>query len=263
MNILSLEGKAVLITGAGAGVGRAAAHHMAAHGAKGVVVNDFSAERANKVADEINATYGAGKALAIAADVTDFDAVMAMAEQGTAQFGALDVLVNNAGNAGADPTDVNFAPFWQQAPKNWQPWLGVNLMGVLNCTRALVPNMIKNERGSLITVISDAGRVGEAGLEVYSAAKAGAAGFMRAMARSLGRYNIRANNVAISAVATQATARLRRNEEAAKKALSKYVIRRFGEPEDIANMILFLASDASSWVTGQTYPVNGGFAFNQ
>lgn len=263
MNILSLEGKAALVTGAGAGVGRAAAHHLAAYGAEGVVVNDYALERAEKVANEINDTYGSGKALAVGADVTDFDAVMAMADKGRETFGSLDILVNNAGNAGADFTDLKFAPFWDQEPKNWQPWLAVNLNGVMNCTRAVVPEMIKAQSGSIVTVISDAGRVGEANLEVYSAAKAGAAGFMRAMARSLGRYNIRANSVAISATKTAATERLRQNEEAAKKALSKYVIRRFGEPEDIANMILFLASDAASWVTGQTYPVNGGFAFNQ
>ena len=120
--------------------------------------------------------------------------------------------------------------------------------------------MIERQGGRIITIISDAGRAGEAGLEVYSGAKAGAAGFTRAIARSLGRYQITANCVAIAATMTPAIeARLKANPEMAKKMMEKYVIRRPGQPTDVANMVLFLASDASAWITGQTYPVNGGF----
>jgi 3-oxoacyl-[acyl-carrier protein] reductase len=122
--------------------------------------------------------------------------------------------------------------------------------------------MIQRNSGRIITIISDAGRVGEAGLEVYSGAKAGAAGFTRAIARSLGRYHITANCVAIAATMTPAIeARLNANPDMKKKMMEKYVIRRPGQPTDVANMVLFLASDASPWITGQTYPVNGGFSF--
>ena len=100
-------------------------------------------------------------------------------------------------------------------------------------------------------------------MEAYSAAKAGTAGFTRSVARTVGKYTVRANCVAISGTRTPTTVGFMDNEDFAKKALSKYVIRRFGEPSDVANMILFLASDATSWVTGQTYPVNGGFDFAQ
>ena len=104
--------------------------------------------------------------------------------------------------------------------------------------------------------------MGEAGLEIYSAAKAGAAGLTRALARSLGRHNIRANTIAIAATNTPGiSARLAADPERAKQILERYVVRRFGEPTDVANMALFLASDASDWITGQTYPVNGGFSF--
>ena len=120
---------------------------------------------------------------------------------------------------------------------------------------------IGNKRGSIVTIISDAGRVGEPRLEVYSAAKAGAAGFSRALAKSAGRHSVRVNCVAISATRTPATSRAMDNPDFAKRALSNYVIRRFGEPSDVANMVLFLSSDAASWVTGQTYPVNGGYDF--
>ena len=121
--------------------------------------------------------------------------------------------------------------------------------------------MIAKSYGRIVTVISDAGRVGEPNLEIYSGAKAGAAGFMRAIARSLGRYSITANCVALGTTRTPATAAATGNEELARRILKSYTIRRFGEPEDAANMVLFLASDASGWITGQTIPVNGGYSF--
>jgi len=254
MNILDLKGQNALITGAGQGVGRQVALHFAAHNAGIVYVNDYSAERAHAVVAEI-ATAG-GRAEAVACDVSDFARMQAA-------LSPLDVplLVNNAGNAGADPSKVGRGDFWEQSPEQWTPWLGVNLHGVLNASRLVLPKMIEQRRGSIVTIISDAGRVGEPRLEVYSAAKAGAAGFCRALAKSAGRHGIRVNCVAISATRTPATARAMDNPEFAKRALSNYVIRRFGEPSDVANMVLFLSSDAASWVTGQTYPVNGGYAF--
>jgi 3-oxoacyl-[acyl-carrier protein] reductase len=116
--------------------------------------------------------------------------------------------------------------------------------------------------GRIITVISDASRWGDAGLEIYAGAKAGAAGFMRSCARSLGRYGITANSVAIALTATPAVERtLNGDPERLKRTLEKYIVRRPGRPDDIANMVQFLASDASSWITGQVYPVNGGFSF--
>lgn len=258
-DILDLKGHVGLVTGAGQGVGRQVALHFAAHGAGGVVVNDFRLERAESVAKEVEAL--GCRALPIAADVTDRDAVNEMVTRATAELGSLDVLVNNAGNMGADPRRVERKPFWDASSDSWDAFLGVNLFGVLNCTGAVIPGMIERARGGrLITVISDAGRVGEPGLEIYSAAKAGAAGFMRAVARSLGRHSITANCVAISTTRTPAMKMVTENEELSKRILKNYMIRRFGEADDVANMILFLASDASSWITGQTYPVNGGFS---
>jgi len=197
----------------------------------------------------------------VQSDVTDYVSVSEMFEKARGKFGVLEILVNNAGNAGADPRAVSRKPFWEQEPKDWQPFLGTNLFGVLNCTRCAVPGMIPRNYGKLVTVISDAGRVGEPNLEIYSGAKAGAAGFMRAMAKALGRYSITANCVALGATRTPAIAAATSNEEFAKRMLRSYTIRRFGEPEDAANMILFLSSDASSWMTGQTVPVNGGYSF--
>jgi NAD(P)-dependent dehydrogenase (short-subunit alcohol dehydrogenase family) len=260
-NILDLEGRIALVSGAGQGVGAATAHYLAAQGAK-VVVNDFVAERATDVAAQIN--DDGGTAIGVQGDVTDFASVTAMVTEVRDAFGPIDVLVNNAGNAGADPSALTGKPFWEKDPEEWAPFLDVNLYGVLHCCRAVLPGMIDAGRGGrIITVMSEAGRVGEAGLEAYSAAKAGAGGLTRALARSLGRFDITANNVAIGATRTPAIQKAIDNEDFAKRVLKSYIIRRFGEPSDVAAMITFLASNASGWITGQTYPVNGGFSVNQ
>lgn len=258
---LDLGGRVALVTGAGQNVGRQIALHLAAHGAGGVVVNDYFAERAERVAAEIQAA--GGRAIGMQADITKLDAVKAMVARARDEFGRdVEILVNNAGNAGAEPTQNARKPFWETDPADWNSYLGVNLYGTINCAAAVIPGMIERRYGKIVTIMSDAGRMGEARLEVYSAAKAGAGGLTRALARSLGRHNIRANNIAIAAMNTPGIkARLAANPERAKEMLERYVVRRFGEPTDVANMTLFLASDASDWITGQTYPVNGGFSF--
>lgn len=258
--ILGLQGRVCLITGAGQGIGRQVALHFAKSGADAIVVNDFHPDRAEAVAAEVVAM--GGRALAISADVTDRSAVAGMVAKANEAFGTIGVLVNNAGNMGAKPEDVEMAPFWSASSATWDAFLAVNLYGVLNCTSAVMPGMIEDKAGRIVTIVSDAGRVGEAGLEIYSAAKAGAAGFMRAVARSMGRYNITANSISIATTRTPGVADVTEDVERAKRMLSQYTIRRFGEPEDIANMALFLSSDAASWITGQTYPVNGGFSFS-
>jgi len=260
-DVLDLTGKVALITGAGRGVGKQIAKHFAEHNAAGIIVNDYFADRAEAVAKQINDT--GGNALAIQADVTNLNSMKAIAAQAKETFGTIDILVNNAGNAGADPDPDARKPFWETGPEAWNSFIGVNFYGVINASTAVIPDMIEKSAGKIITIISDAGRVGETGLEIYSGAKAGAAGFTRAIARTLGRHNIKANCIAIAATLTpDIQARLEADPERYKKIMSKYVIRRPGKPNDIANMALFLASDASDWITGQTYPVNGGFSFN-
>ncbi|HWD76972.1 MAG TPA: SDR family oxidoreductase [Solirubrobacteraceae bacterium] len=260
MNLLDLTGRTAIVTGAGQGVGRAIAEHLSAHGAR-VAVNDYVAGRAEAVAGAIRAA--GGTAIAVPGDVTELSAVMALADRAVGELGPVDVLVNNAGNAGAATSKVTQRPFWETDPAEWDAFIGVNLLGPLNCARAVLPAMVEAGRGGrLITIISDAGRVGEPGLEAYSAAKAGAAGLTRALARTLGRFEITANCIAIAATRTPATERWVADEEHVKKMLRNYVIRRIGEPDEIAAMATFLASSAAGWITGQTYPVNGGFSFN-
>jgi 3-oxoacyl-[acyl-carrier protein] reductase len=260
-DILDLGGRPALVTGAGQGVGRQIALHLAAHNAGGVVVNDYVLSRAEAVAAEI--TQAGGKAIPLQADVSNLDSVKAMVARAEKEFGKIGVLVNNAGNGGANPVPEMRKPFWETGPEVWNNYIGVNFYGVLNCVSAVVPGMIERKApGRIVTIISDASRWGDSGLEVYAGAKAGAAGFMRGVARTLGRYQITANNVAIAFTATPAVeARLKGDPEQLKRMMEKYVVRRPGQPNDVANMVLFLASDASSWITGQTYPVNGGFTF--
>jgi 3-oxoacyl-[acyl-carrier protein] reductase len=257
-DILDLDGRVALVTGAGQGVGRQIALHLAQHNSGGVAVNDYHLSRAEAVVEEIRAE--GGRAIAVQADVTDLAAVRAMAARIETELGPVGVLVNNAGNMGATPTAEVRKPFWETGPDIWNHAIGVNLYGVMNCAAAVIPGMIQRQApGRIITIISDAGRYGDANMEAYAAAKAGAAGFTRSVARTLGRHDITANAVAISATRTPATEAGYADVERMKRVFEKYIIRRPGEPTDIANMVLFLASNASSWISGQTYPVNGGF----
>jgi len=259
-DILDLSGRVALVTGAGQGVGRQIALHLGgAKGSGGVAVNDYVLDRAEAVAEEIRAA--GGKAIAVQADVSSQPSVQAMVDKASAELGPIGVLVNNAGNAGATPSPELGKPFWETGPEVWQSFIGVNFYGVINCTAAVIPGMIARKApGRIITIISDAGRWGDASMEIYAASKAGAAGFMRSVARTLGRHGITANSVAIALTATPAVRRtLEGDPERLKRQMEKYIILRPGQPEDIANMVLFLASDASPWITGQVYPVNGGF----
>jgi len=259
-DLLSLSGKVALVTGAGQGVGRQIALHLAAHDAAAVVVNDFYEERAAAIAAEVDELGARG--LPLQADVTDFEAVRAMVAAAEAEVGPIDILVNNAGNAGPANSIIDPTPFWETGPEDWAPWLGANFFGVLNATNAVVGGMVERGRGRIVTVVSDAGRVGEPNFVVYSGAKAGAAGFIRALAKAVGGAGVTANCVALSAMRTPATDAITADEDAVRRLLRGYVIRRLGEPDDAANMALFLASDAASWITGQTYPVNGGYTMS-
>lgn len=252
--------RVALVTGAGQGVGRQVALNLStAGGSDVVVVNDVRAEAAQAVVDEIEAA--GGTAVAAAFDVTDFAAVTAAFASIAESSGGVDVLVNNAGNSGTAGMTQDSAKFWESDPAEWQPWLSVNLFGVLNCTRAALPGMVDRQYGRIVTVISDAARVGEPDLVVYSGAKAGAAGFTRAVGRAVGRHGVTANCVALGATNTPTVNMLADLDEAtSRKLLTKYAIKRFGEPDDGAAAIAFLASEAAGWITTQTLPVNGGYS---
>ena len=248
-----LEGKRVLVTGAGQGVGEGIARSLAALGAE-VCVNDFVAERAEAVTSAIVDAGGAARPLPF--DVTDHTAVT----EAVGEVGGVDILVNNAGNAGTEGFGA-LDPFTATTPADWDKYFSVNLYGVMNCTHAVLPHMVEQEWGRVVTMISDAGRVGEAYMAAYAAAKAGAAGFGRAVAREVARHGVTVNNVSLGTMLTPLTAPVYDDPamaEQKKAILSSYLVRRPGEPADAAWDVAMLASPRSSWITGQTIPLNGG-----
>jgi len=255
---IDLEGKRALVTGAGQGVGRAVACALGEAGAT-VYVNDVVVSRVDEVVEDLRRRGGRSEGAPF--DVTDWSQVHA----GVDAIGGLDILVNNAGNAGTEGF-ADLRPFADSEPSEWDRYIRVNLYGVMNCTRAALPGMIARTGGRIVTIVSDAARYGDANVAPYAAAKAGAAGFCRSIAREVGRYGITVNCIALGTVRTPTTttdaARSPSDEERSNRLLKRYIIRRRGEPEDAAGLAVYLASPMASWVTGQTYPVNGGYTLS-
>jgi NAD(P)-dependent dehydrogenase (short-subunit alcohol dehydrogenase family) len=255
---IDLEGRRALVTGAGQSIGRAIALTLAAAGAT-VAVNDIVRAHAEAVVEEILAA--GGKADALPFDVTDY-AQVASAIEG---YGEVALLVNNAGNAGVKglvwPRD-----FVETSPDDWGRYFAVNLFGTMHCTHAALPGMINAGWGRIVTLVSDAGRNGDAKVAPYAAAKAGAAGFCRSIAREVGRHGITVNCVSLGSIETPAKIEARAARppapERERKMLEAYVVRRHGTPDDVAGLVTYLASPLASWITGQTYAVNGGYTFS-
>jgi 3-oxoacyl-[acyl-carrier protein] reductase len=248
-----LAGRRALVTGAGQGIGATIARRLAAAGCE-VLVNDFVPERADAVAADITATGGSARALPF--DVTDHAAATAA----LSGCEGVDILVNNAGNGGVD-TFGAIAPFVDTSPADWDPLIAVNLHGVMNCTHAVLPHMTAARWGRIITISSDAARTGGARYAAYSGAKAGAAGFCRAIAREVARFDITVNLVSLGTMRTPMTEPLWSEpeaEETRRSILSTYLVRRPGEADDAAWAVLMLASPHAAWITGQTIAVNGG-----
>lgn len=251
---LDLTGRRALVTGAGQGVGAAIVALLADAGAT-VAVNDLVAERAERHA----AVLAASGADAVAApfDVTDFEQLTECIDR----LGGVDILVNNAGNAGGD-TWTAMVPFAETSPADWQPFVAVNLFGVMHCVRAALPSMIDHGWGRIVTIISDASRVGEPKMAAYAAAKAGAAGLTRSVAKEVGRHGITANNISLGTMRTPLTEAswIDADQSDVASRLRGYAVRRPGLPEDVAGLVGYLVSPGASWITGQTIPLNGGYS---
>ncbi len=267
---LGLEGQVALVTGGGQGVGRQICIELAAEGAR-VVVNDLFAERAQAVAAEI--TAAGGQALAAPADITQGEQVEAMVDAASVHFDApVTVLVNNAGiiperreKGGRTP------PFLDMPVADWAKIVNLNVYGTMHCCRTVLPGMVARRHGRIVNIISEAGRIGEANMAVYSGAKAAIAGFGKALAREHGRHAITVNAIALGAVShagikdgplnVNATVD---NDPYLAKMLNVYPISkgvgRLSRPEDVSGLVAFLASDRALFVTGQTIGASGGFA---
>jgi len=251
-----IGGRTALVTGSGAGIGRAIAMHMARAGAE-VWINDLDLGRAESVVAEIE-TEG-GKAHAIVADVCDPEAIAAMARE----TGPIDILVNNAGSGlrafGED--GVRFVTFVETNVTDWEPIMRVNLTGVLHVTRVYLPDMIERKWGRILTIVSDAGRKGERRQVVYGAAKAAAMGFSRALATEVGRDGVTVNCISLGTmVHGPMSEAVERDPELEARLSTNYPMGRLGRADDPAPLAVLLCSDAAEWITGQVYPVDGGYA---
>jgi 3-oxoacyl-[acyl-carrier protein] reductase len=245
--MFELTGRVALVTGAGQNVGAGIARTLAAQGAK-VAVNDLRVERAEDTVREIR--DAGGTAMAVGFDVTDYDQVAAGIAEVAAELGPVEILINNAGNGGAE--GMRPAQFRESDPASWRGPIDVNLLGVMNCCHNVINQMCDAGWGRIVTIASGAGAVGlRIGVSPYGGGKGGAIGFMRHLAVENARDGVTANTLAIGLMGMpdpKVTASLARQIPAG----------RTGTPEDIGAMCAFLSSDEAEWVTGQTIHVNGG-----
>ncbi len=240
-----LEAKVAIVTGASRGIGQATALALAAQGASVVVNYASSSAAADAVVAQITAM--GSQAIAVKADVSKEAEVEAMFAQAIAQFGRVDVLVNNAGI-------TRDTLLLRMKLEDWQAVIDLNLTGVFLCTRAASKIMLKQKSGRIINITSVAGQMGNPGQANYSAAKAGVIGFTRTVARELASRGITVNAVAPGFIATDMT-----NDLKAEPILAMIPLNRYGQPEDIAGMIEFLAATpAAGYITGQVFNVDGG-----
>ncbi|MED2973358.1 3-oxoacyl-[acyl-carrier-protein] reductase [Fictibacillus sp. B-59209] len=242
-----LKGKTALVTGASRGIGRAIALELAKNGAKVAVNYAGSEAKAQEVVDEIRSM--GQDAIAVQANVADSESVSAMVKTVIEKFGALDILVNNAGI-----TRDNL--IMRMKEDEWDAVLDTNLKGVFLCTKAVTRQMMKQRKGRIINISSIVGVTGNPGQANYVAAKAGVIGLTKSTAKELASRNITVNAVAPGFIDTDMTHVLEENVKG--EMLKAIPLARFGSTEDISSLVTFLASDCSSYITGQTIHVDGG-----
>jgi 3-oxoacyl-[acyl-carrier protein] reductase len=249
MKASRFDGKVAIVTGAGRGMGRATAVTLAGEGAA-VVVNDLHAHWAQAVVQEIQS--GSGLALAFVADVADEDQVQAMVDATIEHFGTVDILVNNAGLLRAT-TPLELIPL-----DEWQLMMAVNVTGVFLCTRAVLPIMKAKHSGKIVNVSSSAGRTTSTfGGAHYTTSKAAVLGLTRHTAREAAPYNINVNAVAPGSMDTEMVREMATPEHMAQEE-KKIPLRRLGTAQDEADLVAFLCSEESSYITGATIDINGG-----
>jgi NAD(P)-dependent dehydrogenase (short-subunit alcohol dehydrogenase family) len=245
-----LKGKVAIVTGASRDVGREIALALAAEGA--VVAVNFLKSREGAEAVVRDIKQAGGEARAYAADVADYESVCAMTQSVAQDWGKIDILVNNAGM-------VLRQKFLATRPQDWQQQVGVGLYGVIHTCHAVLPHMVKQKGGRIISLAGDSARVGESGLSITAAARSGAIALTKSLAKEFGRDQVTVNALTLGLVVTEHNPPewLTAN---ADKINRQYPLGRIGRPQDVAPMVVFLASDGARWITGQVISVNGGYS---
>jgi len=260
---LGLAGKTVIVTGGGSNIGRAITFAFAKEKCN-VVIADIDEEQGKKVAKEASAL--GGKAIGIKTDVTSWESVQALVKKTIEQFGKVDVLVNNAGY-------VSNKLFLKKPVDEYDKEIRINYFGVIYCTRAVLDHYVEKKAGKIVNIASDSGRVGEPREAVYSGTKGAVIAFSKAIAKEMGRFNVNVNTICPGATIPEVAGTAGKDSmwagdvttamipaETKDRIISQYPLGRMGKPEDAANAAVFLASDAASFITGQTLSVSGGFS---
>lgn len=259
---LGLHGKTIIVTGGASNIGRSIALAFAAEHTS-LVIADIDEQQARTVAAEAD-TLGA-TTLVVPTDVTNWEQVQAMVQQVQSRFGRIDVLVNNVG------WTVERL-FIDKPREEWEKEIQRNLWGMINCTRAVLDTMMAQQQGAVVSIGSDAGRMGEYREGVYAACKAGVMALSKTLAREMGRYNIRFNVVCPGTTMPDEADEIGEHSmwagdfgqawntpEMRQRIARNYPLRRLGRGEDVASAVVFLASDAATFITGQTLSVSGGY----
>ncbi|MEM2247846.1 MAG: SDR family NAD(P)-dependent oxidoreductase [Thermoproteota archaeon] len=245
--MFNLDGKVAIVTGAAQGIGKEIALLLARSGARTVII-DVS----DKIFDVMKEIEAFGQdSLAIKCDVSNGEEVKNAVKEVIGRFGRIDILVNNAGI-------YPFKQFTEMTERDWDKVLNVNLKGVFHFTRFVLPKMMEQRKGKIINIASVAGSVvGFPNLAHYSASKAGIVGFTKALALEVAQYNINVNAISPGPILTPGTKAL--GKETYEQIRKSIPLGRWGKPEDVANLVLFLASDESDFITGQNIVIDGGY----
>jgi len=261
---LSLKGKVAIVTGGASNIGRAISLGFVREGAQ-VIIGEIDIPQGKKVSEEAE-SIGL-KPVLIEADVTNNKQVEEMVEDALSRFGRIDILINNVG-WGYD------RPFLEKAREEWEKEIQINFWGTLNCIRAVMGHMVEKKYGKIVSIGSDAGRIGEYNEEVYSACKAGIIAMSKSLAKAFGRHGINVNVVCPGATYPESPDHFGEHSmlapggilstgldpEMQAKIVKRYPLRKLGKPEDVANAVLFLSSDVAGHITGQTLSVSGGYS---
>jgi len=257
---LGLEGKIALVTGAGGGIGKETALSFAREGV-GIGVVEMDASRAEDTVNEIK-TLGR-RAIPLVADVSNLDEVNQIVKKVVDEFGRIDVLVNAVGASTTTGAGTVIKDFQDMEEKIWRRDVDFCFFTVLNCTKAVVDHMIERKYGKVVNILSDAYLGRDRGMSIYGAAKSAIATFSKTIARELAQYGINVNCVSPGATYSLTMASTLDDSDVKQKMMRAYPLAKargdLGRPEDIADAIVFLASDRASWVTGQVLSVSGGY----